>query len=853
MPDISKRLEKAEKYLQRSKPEAALEEYLAVLEEEADNVQVRQRAADLCLALGREDEAVVLLGYLFEQEIEAGDSVQGVITYKKLSKVVSPTAIQTFHYAEFVEKRDKREALEAYEAALKGFDIQGRHKQSLMTARRIAELAPTPDNLQRAGEKSAALGDTKTAALDFLRLGDLKHEGLPGAGFEWYERAYNLDPHNPQAGLFYAQGLFARNTFTECIAVLTPLVENPQSTPALRDLLVRGLIACKQPSAAEPYAWELFEQDPSRLDQMCHLVNVYLELGLPAKAMALARRLEQSEAKAGRLREYISRVQELADKRAPFIELLEYLVQLFNSTNREQEYCRTLGSLYQLYYAAGEYAKAGEALDRAAEVDPYESGHAEKLEMLRGKIDNNHYNAIANRFQVVAGTLESSSPPDGAISESEPTVLEDFILQAEIYLQYGMRAKALERLERIRKLFPSEEGRNEKLRQLYVTAGLVDGQAVPGETAGGTQAPANAPVSVPAVKAVSWSSPESTVDNFARVNEITRNIHRQVNVKSVLFTAVNEIGRHFYVSRCIAGLSPLGKPPSAALEYCATGVKPSDVMSIVKLIGLLQHLAVNGTVSIPLARDSAELQSMQEHLAALGIESILAAPLMDAGEQCGIVILEQTEPRPWRPAEIEVLKTIAEQMVLAVSNARLRSLMKTLAVTEEKSGLLKRSSYLDVLLSEVQRSMQQQTPMTVMLMHFGKASALVKEIGEPEVDEMTQQVGQTICSHIRQNDVALRYDLTTIAVLLSDTNEKSAFLVVDKLRKVLASFRIPGKDRAPILSIGLAEAALQPNFDPVDIVTEVINRVETALETARAAGVNQARALAPNLQPNAVA
>ena len=77
-----------------------------------------------------------------------------------------------------------------------------------------------------------------------------------------------------------------------------------------------------------------------------------------------------------------------------------------------------------------------------------------------------------------------------------------------------------------------------------------------------------------------------------------------------------------------------------------------------------------------------------------------------------------------------VLKTIAEQMVLAVSNVRLRTLMKTLAVTDEKSGLLERPSYLDVLLSEVRRSLQQKTPLTLMLLHFGKASAMVKEIGE---------------------------------------------------------------------------------------------------------------------------
>ena len=183
---------------------------------------------------------------------------------------------------------------------------------------------------------------------------------------------------------------------------------------------------------------------------------------------------------------------------------------------------------------------------------------------------------------------------------------------------------------------------------------------------------------------------------------------------------------------------------------------------------------------------SRELAPAAEHIHALNIESLLAVPLLDAGEQSGILILEQTSPRQWRQTDLVVLKTIAEQVVLAVSNARLRTLMKTLAVTDEKSGLLKRSSYLDVLLSEVRRSLQQKTPLTLMLLHFGKASALVKEIGEAQVENMMQQIGQTLASHIRQNDVAVRYDLTTIALVLSDTTEKNAFLVVDKMRKVLA-------------------------------------------------------------------
>ena len=84
MADISKRLEKAEKYLQRSKPEAALEEYLDILAEEPRNEQVLQAAADLCLLLDHRPKAVELFSALLEQEFEAGESAKGSITYKKL-------------------------------------------------------------------------------------------------------------------------------------------------------------------------------------------------------------------------------------------------------------------------------------------------------------------------------------------------------------------------------------------------------------------------------------------------------------------------------------------------------------------------------------------------------------------------------------------------------------------------------------------------------------------------------------------------------------------------------------------------------------------------------------------------
>ncbi|MGD0761451.1 MAG: tetratricopeptide repeat protein, partial [Candidatus Sulfotelmatobacter sp.] len=65
--EIARRVERAEKLLQKGKTAEALEEYLLVLKDDPENDVVRQLSADLCLSLSRNKEAVQLLGDLFER------------------------------------------------------------------------------------------------------------------------------------------------------------------------------------------------------------------------------------------------------------------------------------------------------------------------------------------------------------------------------------------------------------------------------------------------------------------------------------------------------------------------------------------------------------------------------------------------------------------------------------------------------------------------------------------------------------------------------------------------------------------------------------------------------------------
>ena len=133
----------------------------------------------------------------------------------------------------------------------------------------------------------------------------------------------------------------------------------------------------------------------------------------------------------------------------------------------------------------------------------------------------------------------------------------------------------------------------------------------------------------------------------------------------------------------------------------------------------------------------------------------------------------------------------------------------------------------------------------------------MKEYGEAEVGTAMARVGQLFAANIRSNDLAFRYDTTTIAIILGDTAEKEAKLAIEKLRKIVSEVRLAGKDGADphpfAFSAGLAEAVVRQEYDPVDIVTEVINRVEHALATSVVQGPGKVVALGPALAAGAVA
>ncbi|MGH9514502.1 MAG: tetratricopeptide repeat-containing diguanylate cyclase [Terriglobales bacterium] len=844
--EIARRVERGEKLLQKGKPAEALEEFLQILALDTGNDTVRQMASDLCLSLQRIPEAVRLLGELFERQVAAGDAIRASLTYKKLARFTTPSSDQKIRFAGLLEASNRKLALETYESALEELTRAGRKADALGALKRIVALDPAEKNIVRLAEASSDAGERQAAAAAFLKLAQ-QADGTGTDPTQWFERAYSENPTEEPIALGYAKCLMQQQQVGAAIFVLEPLASAGHSSPEFRDLYSRALLSVNRLTEALPLVWEIFEQNPSRIEQVRDLIGAFLDSQLDKEAVMLAEKLDHFQRRKGERRAFLAMMQDIAAGHRPSAEMLEFLADQFNTANRETDYSATLLRLFDVYCEQQNFAKASDALDRAVEIDPYEPGHAKRLEMLKGKIEQTRYDLISSRFTGTSAAQPPRNNPDEKMLGSG--TLQDLMLQAEILVQYGMRNKALERLQRIQQLFPHEEDRNTDLRQLYVTAGMT-----PQYSAGSTGAASPVATVSSSVASVSSGTGESLdMASFARVPDITRKLNQQNTADGVLNAAATEIGTQWKLSRCVVALRKPGLVTSTAKQFAGAGAQAADSEVIEQVVSTLHDLAVaRGTLTYPDTTATPDLQGLAQQLSALNARSLLVLPLMDGNDHLGVMLLIESTSRAWAPNDVMVFKMIAEQVAIALNNAGLRRLVKNLSVTDENSGLLKRASYIDLLTGEVRRAAQQATPVTVLIMRFAERATIAKEQGEAAADNLMQRLGQLVAANVRQNDLAFRYAGNAIAIILGETGENEALRVVEKMRRLIAT-AINEKQIAASFNAGVAEAVVRQQFDAVDIVTEVINRAERALEKAVAEGHGKATIVPSALSAAAVA
>jgi diguanylate cyclase (GGDEF)-like protein len=332
---------------------------------------------------------------------------------------------------------------------------------------------------------------------------------------------------------------------------------------------------------------------------------------------------------------------------------------------------------------------------------------------------------------------------------------------------------------------------------------------------------------------IGTATPADTHRDLAAIAEINRVMYRQSTPREVLTTTATEIGKHLGVTRCVVMVGGSGDAQLTA-EYGTPGIPIAGAPRISALAQLISKLTPDALGGIELNVN--ETPSLRD----LGLQTALGVVLMDKETQMpsGALIVGAASGRRWKPNESFFLQAVGDQLVLSVNHTRLRSLVRSLAVADERTGLLSRSAYVDCLLMESSRARSQGTAISLIVLHVDRGGDLLRQHGDAPVDQFIEQLARAVSGAVRQTDVAVKYTAWSLVFILPDTAFDNAKALAEKLRQVASTVEPSWGKQDMTISAVVAQATARPSDENEDRVTEWMNRAEAGLDEARQRGGN---------------
>ncbi len=851
MTDVNKQLERAKKFLEKNRTEDAIDAYLAVLEDAPSHPEATQALGDLYARQEQPERAAVYYGMFFDLLIDPKDETKALAIYNRFLKNLSanqpPERIARYAFLQQKQNRPE-EASEQYGKAAELFTLAGREEDALFCLERMAQLEP--ENLSRQvtlADVAERNGRNNLAARALLRAGQLATAtGSTEESLKYLAHAHALAPNERSVALLYGAAKLRKGDAADAAKLLTPFAAT-EGDPVFLETYSEALMRSGQLDRAREVLEKLLRDRNAGLARLFQLAEQYIIAGAGNKAVEVLSLVKRKMFADKRQNEFAAQLDDVAGRHPESSMVLEFWAALYNELNRESKYFEIMIHLFDAYLKDGNIRKACDSLERLVDIDSYDYRNQERLERLRGKADDSFVQRIASRLTRSGTTISTSetepqagprSIPESSAPASEEgrrmQTLEDLIVQTEIFLQYSLQNKATDRLHKIAELFPGEEAKNARLQNLYQTANFWP-QGVPVKKI--VEAPK--PVTGPPPAEVAKTSPAKTgtynadtLRDLSKISEINQKIFRQQTPRAMLNTAVNEIGEYLRASRTLAVIGTAGRPPDLAAEYCGPNMKPAPGAQVVFLLAQVEKAEGDELGGLVVENTPGSV------LGDLALRTALGVKITDRETQqpAGMIIVGQAEPRKWKPNETYFLQAIGDQMLMSVSHTRLRSLVRRMGVSDERTGLLSRSSYQSCLLTEADRARTQGTPLALTILQIDRGGELLRQQGESPMEKFLEQLARSLQPIVRQNDVAVKYTSWSLAFILPDTTLDGAQNLADKLRRAAAGIRPPWDATAITLSAGIVEAVAKSDFDSEDIVTDLMNRAETSMEEARKRG-----------------
>ncbi|MBW8901240.1 MAG: diguanylate cyclase [Massilia sp.] len=165
----------------------------------------------------------------------------------------------------------------------------------------------------------------------------------------------------------------------------------------------------------------------------------------------------------------------------------------------------------------------------------------------------------------------------------------------------------------------------------------------------------------------------------------------------------------------------------------------------------------------------------------------LCIPLVTHDDLVGMLHLEGLVAGPEQETQERLAVTVAEQLALALGNARLRESLRRQSVLDPLTGLFNRRHFDAALKRELARARRKNVPVSLVLVDIDHFKRVNDDYGHAIGDAVLRTIAQQLRLGIREGDIACRYGGEEMVLLLPECTAADASKRAEAIRVALAA------------------------------------------------------------------
>ncbi len=315
------------------------------------------------------------------------------------------------------------------------------------------------------------------------------------------------------------------------------------------------------------------------------------------------------------------------------------------------------------------------------------------------------------------------------------------------------------------------------------------------------------------------------------INRIASAIRSSLSLPSVLQTTVDEVGRALGVQ--LSGLHVEGESEQSPMMmkcYFRDGVPNEEEHEAVVNDLYAYHTQLARRLKHYVLDEQRGTSAQNED----DTRPLAVVPLLYQARSMGVLMVCSDDPhRIWQENELLLLRTVADQVAVAVNHARLFTQMQQLALTDGLTGCVNRRSFEMQLERDLLMATRMRQPLSLIMLDIDHFKRVNDTYGHDAGDAALRFLADVLRDELRGLDTAARYGGEEFAVILPQAGLEGALIVAERLRSRLETTEVPGIGHITG-SFGLATFPLHANSRD-----QLVGAADRALYDAKHAGRNR--------------